>query len=233
MSVKLAPGLAAVALALAAAPQAGAATLIVNGGFEDATGFVADGVGGMWLGAGSTAIPGWTVIASDVTWFGPNPYGISGSGGSTRFLDLSGYTEGGPFGGVRQTVATAIGATYRLTFDLGSHFMYGLPVEIRTAVGGVSQTFSSAVIAANAWEAKTYDFTATSTSTVIDLVGMNRLNYIGLDNVALVRTSAEPDPKLPPGGGIPEPTVWAMLLMGFWAVGAAVRTQHRLPTRRY
>jgi len=228
---KLAPGLAAVVLAMTAASPASAAVLIVNGGFEDATGFVGDGVGGMGLGVGATTLTGWTVITDAITWFGANPYGLTGSGGSTRFLDLSGYTEGAPFGGVTQTVATSIGAEYRLTFDLGSHFMYGIPAKIRATVGGVAQTFTSSVIAGNAWETQTFDFTATSTSTVIDFLAVGGLNYIGLDNVALVRTSPEPPPPL--GGGIPEPAVWAMLIMGFWAVGAAVRTQRRLPPRRH
>jgi hypothetical protein len=74
----------------------------------------------MSLASGSTAIPGWTTTNGTFTaWIqNGNPWAIPASDGSF-FLDLTGYSDSGTYGGVTQSFATTIGAQYTLTFDLG------------------------------------------------------------------------------------------------------------------
>ena len=158
----------------------------------------------MLLSAGSTAIPGWTVINGGLAWDGPtNPYGLTASDGS-YFLDLTGDHDNPPYAGVgqSQTIATTIGAVYQLSFDLGTDPTYDTePVGIQVTAGSVQQeTFMSGSTppeSHNQWQTFTVDFTATSANTSLSLVGVveSETNpdqeYIGLDNV-LVDEVPEP-----------------------------------------
>jgi len=96
--------------------------LVVNGSFENTSStFVADPNGEMSLPVSSTAIPGWTVVSGETIWgsdgniFGPNtPYG-------SFFLDLTGYHDLAPYGGVTQTLPTVPGTDYRVSVSLGQY----------------------------------------------------------------------------------------------------------------
>src|SRR5947209_12925175 len=102
------------------------ANLLVNGGFENGA-FVNEGNDTMSPGPGSTVITGWTVVTDTTAWIGPtNPFGLSANEGSF-FLDLTNYQPGAPFAGVSQAIATTPGATYSLSFDLGSSTFWGRP----------------------------------------------------------------------------------------------------------
>jgi uncharacterized membrane protein YuzA (DUF378 family) len=57
---------------------------------------------------------------------------------------------------------------------------------------------------------ETLNFTATNTSTLISLMGASGRSYVGLDNVDVVQTSV---------GAVPEPSTWAMMVLGFCGVG--------------
>jgi hypothetical protein len=101
---------------LASASQA---NLLVNGSFEDGN-FVNPGNATMSLPIGSTAISGWTTVGDTLAWIGTgNPWGLTANDGA-RFLDLTDLAAGAPFGGVTQAVATTPGASYLLSFDLGT-----------------------------------------------------------------------------------------------------------------
>ncbi len=193
----------------------GHANLLTNGSFEDTTNFVDQGNDTMSLSVGSTLMPGWTVAGShDLAWIGPtNPFGLTASDGN-YFLDLTGYISGGPFSGVTQTIATHPGATYSLTFDLGSDPTYGVQDGVSVSAGSVSGTVFNSTndgTQHNLWRSESLSFTATGSSTVISLIGDSGDNYIGLDNVSVVQTSA----------GTPEPSTWAMMLAGFAGLGYA------------
>jgi hypothetical protein len=151
-------------------------------------------------------MPGWTVVGAEpLAWIGPaNPFQLTASAGS-NFLDLTGYSSGGPFSGVAQTIATSPGSTYRLTFDLGSSSLYGLTDAIHATAGAASQAFVSTLTGTNDWETETLDFVATGSTTTILLVGSAGDNYIGLDNVGVVLIS---------GPAVPEPTSIAMVGVG-------------------
>ncbi len=202
--------------------NAHAANLLTNGSFEDTTNFVDQGNDTMDLNVGSTSMPGWTVSGSHyVSWIGPtNPFNLTASpSGGSYFLDLTGYINGAPFSGVTQTIATTPGASYLLTFDLGSSPQWGLQDGLTATAGSASAVFTSTNSGSqtNLWQPESLAFTASGAATTISLVGNSGGNYIGLDNVSVVQTVA----------GVPEPAMWAMMLIGFGSVGAAMRTHRR------
>ncbi len=196
------------AVVLATGSGAAQANLLTNGSFEDTTNFVNQGNDTMTVGVGSTTISGWTVNGAasgndGVAWIGPaNPFGIAAQDGSYS-LDLTGYTNGAPYAGVQQSVATTSGDTYALTFYLGAEISGVGTYSIDACGGSTCQTSSVNIVTAgsgspvNSWTLETLDFTATSASTLISLLGTNSggvQEYIGLDNVNLIDTGASATP---------------------------------------
>jgi hypothetical protein len=184
------------------------ASLLTNGSFEAGT-FVDDGNKTMTFTAGPTSITDWTAVGSHVSWIDTgNPWGLSAQDGD-RFLDLTGYTAGAPFGGVTQTVATTIGQQYDLSFYLGSYTQRwgGPPVSILAMVDGVSQTFTvTTTSSVSTWTPFLLHFTASSASTTVTLMGAAGSNYIGLDNLSLDPAGG--------GGAVPEPESYVLTAIG-------------------
>jgi hypothetical protein len=194
------------------------ASLLTNGSFESGT-FVDDGNKTMTLNTGSTSITGWAVAGSHLAWIDTgNPWGLSAQEGD-RFLDLTGYTPGAPFGGVTQNVATDVGQQYDLTFYLGSYTQRwgGPPVSIVASAAGTTQTFTVTTTSTEStWTPFTFHFTAGSANTAVTLTGAAGVNYIGLDNVSLDPVGAVVIPE-------PESGVLAALGMAVLAIGRVVR----------
>ncbi|MGH7017771.1 MAG: DUF642 domain-containing protein, partial [Caulobacteraceae bacterium] len=200
--------------------SAGAANLVTNGSFESTTTFVDNsGDGAMELHTGASALTGWTITApgDDVAWIGPtNPWLLNASDGG-YFLDLTGFEDHAPFGGVTQMIATIPGVHYLLNFDLGSSNIQGVPVSITASAGGVSEVFISALNGVNNWQPETLNFTASSDTTLISFQGEAGRTYIGLDNVSVTD----------PPAAVPEPMTWALLLCGMGFLGAFARATRR------
>jgi hypothetical protein len=156
----------------------------------------------MLLPTGATDITGWTVIGGGLAWDGTaNPYNLTASDGN-YFLDLTGDFDSAPYGGVQQTVATTIGQNYQLSFDVGTSTTYDsdegsvplIAVSIQTTAGSSSDLVTTTIPdSINEWQPFSFDFTATSASSTISLVGQasENIQYIGLDNVDL---EAVPEP---------------------------------------
>ena len=204
----------ALGVALVASFGAAQAALLVNGGFENASANTTapSAVQTFTLGIGSTAIDGWTVIGDDTAWIGGAQFGLTASQGN-KFLDLTNYQDGPPFGGVQQIVGTVAGTTYTLSFDLGSSSTYITPSAVAASVlvvdvGTQTQTFTSTASGVNNWQSYSMTFTAANPTTTISLLGTTGRDYIGLDNVTLSVTA------------VPEPGTWAMMLAGMAAVGS-------------
>jgi hypothetical protein len=202
------------------------ANLLTNGSFENTNNaFVGDANKTDELLSGSAAIPGWTTANAQLAWIeNGNPYGISAANGSF-FLDLTGYVNASPYGGVTQSFATTIGTQYVVTFDLGyggNNAAYGGPVSVTASAGGSSQVFTSGSGTPNpaVWNLETFDFTATSSTTTLSLTGFSASGgaYIGLDNV---------DAEVAGSTTTPEPGTWSLLFAGIGLIGGSARFRRR------
>jgi hypothetical protein len=193
------------------------AALINNGSFETATnGSPPSSTGPQSLPDGSTAIAGWTVFGGPsndgLAWLANGNYGITTPYGS-NFLDLTGYFDNAPYFGVSQSIATTVGQSYTLSFALGvapgdPDGPYQGPVSVTATTGATSTTESyDPPGTGSLWQVFDVNFTATSTSTSIAIQGLSGDQFIGLDDVSVV-TSA-----------VPEPSTWAMMILGFCGVG--------------
>jgi hypothetical protein len=208
-------GLLAVGLLVSA--TSAQANLLTNGSFESGA-FVNQGNVTMSLGAGSTVISAWTVITDTTAWIGPsNPFGLTASDGS-YFLDLTNYQPGAPFAGMSQTIATTPGATYSLSFYLGSSSSYGLPSSITASAASTSQAFTSPLTGADVWTQETMQFLVSSATTTVVLQGAAGFNYIGLDNVVVTCVS-----NCSGAGAVPEPGTLALLGLGLAGLGLSRR----------
>ncbi|PZN96321.1 MAG: PEP-CTERM sorting domain-containing protein [Alphaproteobacteria bacterium] len=202
--------------ALAFAAPASAVTLI-NGSFELSGNPNAGPRGYTEVSPGSLEILGWTVGGAGVDLVGSNYWDASDG---IQSVDLSRRGAGS----ISQSFATVVGVTYLVTFDLSGNPFGGVDDKITViSFSGndpVEQVYS--VSAANSptnmlWETYGFSFTAsalTSTLTFTSAEG-NRFGP-ALDNVAITGDDGA-------GATIPEPSTWAMLVIGFGLVGVARR----------
>ena len=166
------------------------ASPFTNGSFENPGGQFS---GFIFLGPGSTTIPGWTVGggSSSVDWIG-NFWAASQGNQS---VDLNGSSTGSIF----QTFDTTPGQHYQVLFDLAGNT--DGPPNLKTlnvqATGNPLQGYSFDDTGFNhtnmGWQTFIYDFTATGTSTTLTFTSTTPNNFFGpaLDNV---RVSAVPEP---------------------------------------
>jgi hypothetical protein len=181
---------------------AGPTNLVTNGDFE---------LGGLGN------IPGWTLtpapggqlqtVLADA--IGPAPHG------GKVFLDPAGGTD---IGYISQALTTVIGATYKVTFDLQRFDTNnGDVVNFAQAMFGSYVGFEETNVGAD-WMIKTFNFTATQTSTVLQFANSNYWDYNQLDNVVVIQTSADPD--LPPDpSNVPEPASAALVMAALGLLG--------------
>jgi hypothetical protein len=208
--------LALLVAALSAAVTSSANADILNGSFETGT-FVSDGSGGDNLAAGSGnagAIDNWTVTTGNVYWLQSGAYSLTPHSG-TYFLDLTGQSDAA-FGGISQSVATVAGDTYSLSFYLGTSTLAdygstaGITVSASDATLKSSNVFVVTGTSAHQWDLETLSFIAGAASTTITLDGTTGTHYIGLDDVSISGGIA---------GAVPEPSTWAMMILGFCGIG--------------
>lgn len=173
--------------------QPASANIIQNGSFESGD-FAPPSNQTMTLAPGATALTGWQIVNDAIAWIGVgNPWGLTAQDGD-RFLDLSDYSAGPPFGGVQQSFASTAGYEYTVSFQFGSSTYWGRPAAVTVSAAGQSETFQSALTGGNDdWDAKTFVFVATGATTTLSFVGASGVDYIGLDNVD-VAVSAVPEP---------------------------------------
>ncbi|MGH7029484.1 MAG: PEP-CTERM sorting domain-containing protein [Stellaceae bacterium] len=151
-----------------------------------------------------------------------NPYGISATNGSF-FLDLTGYTNSGTYGGVTQSVTgLTVGTNYALTFDLGyggNSTAFGGPVTVRVDAGSSSATFTSGSGTPKnpaVWDGENFDFTASSATEAVTILGLSTAGgeYIGIDNADLELATVAP---------VPEPSTIAMFGTSLLGLGWLAR----------
>ena len=171
------------------------ANLVVNGGFEDPVllaGFAYEHRSG-------TALSGWTSISSyaGAVQFDSMLYAPVSEGHQAVQIEMPGDT-------ISQSIATAIGQAYTLTFDF-SAFEGRVPehAKLRVVVASIDQTFDGFY---STYQQLSIDFIADSLLTNLDFenAGGDR-SFPHMDNVAVELTDFN---------GVPEPTSIALLLIG-------------------
>jgi choice-of-anchor C domain-containing protein len=186
--------LGALAAAFAMAAPAGAVTIIplLNGSFE--SGPSTGCCGYATLASGSTALTGWVVVGDSIDY----KRGFWQSSNGVASVDLSGNAAGG----VEQSFATLIGATYLVSFDLsGNIYPLGDLKQMRVSAAGTSQDYSfdttGHTFASMGWQQRTFSFVANSTLTTLRFTSLEGSSPYGpaLDNVSVSEISPIPEPS--------------------------------------
>jgi hypothetical protein len=207
------------AIALATGSQsARAAELISNGGFELGT-FTPSAYPGYDIitSAGPQDLTSWTVGNSLVWGNGASDINVHAGNG---YIDLTGVGNTVPHGIISQSISTLVGQIYTFsaftTLDISSPSVSfdvtanGIPIALSGAFGVWNYSPTGAI-----WRSVTGTFVAGSALTNISISGKSGFSYmIGLDDISVTG---------PVRGGVPEPSTWAMMILGFAAVGLMSR----------
>ncbi len=194
--------IALAALAAVASTGASAAT-IVNGGFET----------GAPTGSFNTTstLSGWNVTPAidHIGTFWQAHSGIAS-------IDLNATSAGT----ISQDVATIVGTVYQISF-----WMAGNPTGAPTAktldlsaTGGANTGYSFNTASTTqqnmGWVNYFYNFTATSANTTVTFASTTTgANGPALDDISIA--------------AVPEPATWGMMILGFGAIGGAMRSRRR------
>jgi hypothetical protein len=199
------------AFALAGFAATGAQAGIVNGNFESVTGTSPDG----WSISPGTEIQdltgadyipccGTTGTAAELA----NHFASFGPGNVPNISTLS------------QSIATTTNAQYTLSFDAGalgsgSEDIIAAVYDGATLIQSLTLTTTANNNLDTTFSAQSLSFTATgaATNVVFSAVGDGINIDPVIDNVSVA--------------GVPEPASWAMMLVGFGGLGAAMRSARR------
>lgn len=191
-----------------------AAAQVTNGGFE------APVVGGpCCTTTPPDPLPGWTVTEGDANV-------VAGTFSSTngnlayegdQYLDLVGQSGSG---GITQAVATTAGLSYEFSFAFSHNLFAGLAAASASySIGGLTGvvTHSTGSTSDLDWTVLTGRFVATGPTTTFSFTNLTGGQNEGvlLDGISL--------------SAVPEPATWALMILGFGAVGAAMRRRRAVP----
>ena len=216
MKSKLISSLAIATAALVATPAS--AQLVANGGFEAPviTNPCCNTVP-------PDTLPGWTVTTGNVnvvngTFNGTTTPGANLAYEGNQYLDLVG--QGGT-GGISQALTLTPGDIYNLTFAYSNNGFS--PNESTSAsasfmIDGLSGTlFHSTATSTNLdWQIFSGNFVATGADT------LSFTNLTGGPNEGILLDAVSV-------AAVPEPATWAMMLLGFGAIGFAMRRRRSPP----
>ena len=124
----------------------------------------------------------------------------------------------GSTGGITQTLSTNAGQSYLISFDL-RNYGGGTPNFYNVLFGGVS-LFSATNSAAFNYTNFSTTATAVGASTGLAFNFQHNPSLFLLDNVSVTAVN----------GAVPEPATWAMMLVGFGAMGVSLRRRSRTKT---
>lgn len=201
--------IAALAAGAIAAPAA-AAELVVNGGFEHASG----------LGQG------WNYSVSNTLSVETQASSAHSGDAWARFIATEDYAADVLY----QNLDTVIGETYTYSFWLAGAASQIAPAHFYATLG--SQVIADSSDSTNFdYLHFTGSYLATSTSTEIYFEAYNTLGLYLLDDVSVTGPLAGDGGPRDPGAAVPEPATWAMMLLGFGGMGAVLRRRPRAALR--
>jgi choice-of-anchor C domain-containing protein len=165
-----------------------AASIILNGSFEDGT----NGPDATWrtLQAGNTDLTGWSISAGSIDWIG----GLWQPHGGVRSVDLHGNSAGT----LAQSFATDIGQQYHVSFWIAGN-PDGLPVEktVRVTSGDAAESFSFVLGPGigrqnMGWEQRSFGFTALAATSTLTFFSTSSGVFYGaaLDDVSVTAVPA-------------------------------------------
>ena len=207
-------------LILGLANRVQSASLLTNASFETPTVPVA---GEANFNTGSTGITGWTVVGPQVSIVSGSTtqlgFTLSAEDG-TQWLDLTGNGTNSDLDGVTQSLPTAVGTTYTLSYFVGNIVNPGGPLgtssTVNVYVNGtlIQVAANTGAGAAINWEQFQTPFIASSSLTAITFRNGDPAtdNLNGLDNVVV--NAATPEPS-----SLPVFTVLAVVVAGVFAHG--------------
>jgi choice-of-anchor C domain-containing protein len=208
---------AAAAVVLIFSSQNADASPFVNGSFESGLASIGDFA---TLNAGdNTSITGWTVGGGDAN--GANAVDYIGTywqpANGSRSLDLNGLSPGS----ISQTFDVVNGQAYRVTFDLAGNPAGG--PDLKTLGSSANLTLfspppfdvSNTSLSDMGWKVYSFDFTATGNTETLTFASTTTA-FSGNDAYPFAFGPALDNVSVTP---IPEPSTWAMMILGFLGVG--------------
>ena len=217
-SFKTALAAASVIALLGVATSAGAANLLVNGGFEDVGDAAFQSWGGYTFGAGFSTLPGWTVDfgSVDVT---TNASGWSPAAEGQNSLDINGWEAGQ----ISQSFADKAGATYTVFFDYSRNAAGAPdPATADVTAGGQTVHVSSpndpsqfGTVGAMLWKTDSFTFVGTGHDSITLAATVPGNGGVFFDDI---RVSA----------AVPEPATWGLMIVGFGGAGALLRRRRAM-----
>ena len=114
-----------------------------------------------------------------------------------------------------QNLATEIGATYSVSFWLNIFSSSPNFPNAVTLSWGNSIIFDQTDLSADGWTQYSFVETAVSTTTLLEFGLRQDPGASGLDDISVVQITPGTDP-IP---AVPEPSTWAMMILGFAGIG--------------
>lgn len=156
-------------------------------------------------GTGAFTLSGNAYVANGALY---NPCCGTPVDNPNNFVAFGGGNQ--PSGLASASFRTALGSTYTVNFDYGA--LGGGSEPLTFTVGGQTFTFNPVADNSIALTSTSFTFTGSGdpTSLVVTSGGVNNVDAI-VDNISVV------------GAAVPEPTTWALMILGIGAVGGAMR----------
>jgi hypothetical protein len=142
---------------------------------------------------GDISITGWTVTSGSLAvGMFPNNVGVSAPpDGSKQFLDLTGWHDNTPYGGVIQSFSLPTTQQYEVSLALGS--FANKQVAVNVNLDGATIWTPTFTPSADGWGSFTYTFSGVAGAHTLEVVGITSESgyWIGLD---AVQVSPVPEP---------------------------------------
>jgi hypothetical protein len=202
------------ALGVLVVANAAQAQILLNGGFEGIT--TSSSVGGVT----NNSVPtGWTPNAA-FNQTGLNFQNNANQHSGQSALQIGNFDDQ-DLASLSQTFSDIAGEVYNVDFWTLSGGTNDPVAFLRVSVGAAGLTYDDTIVG---YVNGGFSFTGTGSDT-ITIAGKTNPSEWFVDDVSISDTGRNVGPSGPGGGagGVPEPASWALMILGFGGVGAALR----------